>query len=61
MRGAPGHRSRLAIVIPNWRAHQLSGRRKEVWSLTVTGNWRITFRIDPNIDSIIDLNYEDYH
>ena len=46
---------------PNWRPHQLSSRRKDVWSLTVTANWRITFKIDPKTNAIIDLNYEDYH
>ena len=44
-----------------WRAHQLSGDRKGVWSLTVTRNWRITFRIDESEKAIIDLDYEDYH
>ena len=29
--------------------------------LTVTRNWRITFRIDTEEAQIVDLNYEDYH
>jgi len=44
-----------------WRAHQLAGDRKGTWSLTVTRNWRITFRIDDSSDVIVDLDYEDYH
>jgi toxin HigB-1 len=32
--------------IATWRAHQLTGDRKGTWSLIVTRNWRITFRID---------------
>jgi len=47
--------------VPVWRAHQLTGNRKGVWSLHVTGNWRITFRIDETDGEIVDLNYEDYH
>jgi proteic killer suppression protein len=47
--------------IPSWRAHQLSGARKGVWSLTVTRNWRITFRISHDGKEIIDLDFEDYH
>jgi len=47
--------------IVSWKAHQLSGDRKGTWSLTVTGNWRITFRIDPTEGEIFDLDYEDYH
>ena len=44
-----------------WRAHQLSGDRKGTWSLTVTRNWRITFRIDEADTAIVDLDFEDYH
>ena len=44
-----------------WKAHILTGDRKGTWSLTVTRNWRITFRIDPEEGEIFDLDYEDYH
>ena len=47
--------------VPSWKAHQLAGDRKGTWSLTVTRNWRITFRIDPVTGEILDLDYEDYH
>jgi proteic killer suppression protein len=47
--------------IPTWKAHQLTGDRKGTWSLTVTRNWRITFRIDQSEREILDLDYEDYH
>ena len=47
--------------IPFWRAHQLSGGRKGTWSLTVTHNWRITFRINRIEGEILALDFEDYH
>lgn len=47
--------------IPGWRAHRLTGDRRGTWSLTVTRNWRITFRIDEAEGAIIDLDFEDYH
>lgn len=47
--------------VPSWKAHQLTGDRKGVWSLFVTRNWRLTFRIDKEEVEIIDLDYEDYH
>ena len=47
--------------VPTWKVHQLSGDRKGIWSIHVTRNWRITFRIDPVEPEIFDLNYEDYH
>jgi toxin HigB-1 len=48
-------------TIPSWRAHQLTGDRKGLWSLTVSRNWRITFRFDEVELEIVDLDCEDYH
>jgi proteic killer suppression protein len=47
--------------IPVWKAHQLTGNRRGTWSLHVTANWRLTFRIDRAEDEICDLDFEDYH
>ena len=47
--------------VPSWKAHQLTGDRKGIWSLSVTRNWRITFSVDQAESEIIDLDYEDYH
>ena len=42
-----------------WRVHRLTGDRRDVWSVSVSGNWRITFK---EVDSYIDrLDLEDYH
>ncbi len=48
-------------TVRHWKAHEMSGDRKGTWSLLVTKNWRITFRIDRAWIEIIDLDYEDYH
>jgi toxin HigB-1 len=48
-------------TVPSWKAHQLTGDRKGSWSLFVTRNWRLTFRIDQDEVEIVDLDYEDYH
>ena len=48
-------------TVPSWKAHQLTGDRKGTWSLFVTKNWRVTFRIEQTGIEIIDLDYEDYH
>jgi toxin HigB-1 len=45
--------------IPVWKAHRLKGNRKGSWSLFVTRNWRLTFRIESDV--ICDINLEDYH
>jgi proteic killer suppression protein len=49
------------VTVPSWKAHLLTGDRKGTWSLFVTKNWRLTFRIDRAEIEIIDLDYEDYH
>ena len=37
---------RIVFFLPAWKAHTLTGDRKGVWSLSVTRNRRLTFRID---------------
>jgi proteic killer suppression protein len=44
---------------PGWKVHPLKGSRSGVYSITVTANWRITFRLEGN--RVTDINYEDYH
>lgn len=44
---------------PSWRLHQLSGNLKEHWSISVNGNWRLTFRFENGNAEIVD--YQDYH
>ena len=44
---------------PGWRVHQLTGDRAGTWSISVSGNWRITFEVVNN--EIEHLDLEDYH
>jgi proteic killer suppression protein len=44
---------------PGWRIHQLTGDRAGTWSISVSGNWRITFTIEQG--KICNLDLEDYH
>jgi proteic killer suppression protein len=44
---------------PGWGLHELTGRRKNCWSVQVNGNWRLTFEFD-NGDVVL-VDYEDYH
>ena len=49
----------IADAPSGWRIHRLSGNRRNEWSVSVSGNWRITFQEE---DGHIDrLNLEDYH
>ena len=67
---APRVRNILAVLIaaidmkgvigpPGWRIHQLKGGRAGTWSISVSGNWRLTFELKQG--EICDLDLEDYH
>jgi proteic killer suppression protein len=44
---------------PGWGLHQLKGESRGLWSITVNGNWRITFRF---VKADVDLvDYLDDH
>ena len=45
--------------IPGFKLHPLKGNRKGLWSISVSGNWRITFEYKDGNAFIV--NYEDYH
>lgn len=47
------------VNIPSWKLHELKGDLKEHYSISVNGNWRLTFRFEG--EDIILLNYQDYH
>ena len=47
------------IDIPGFSLHQLKGKRSSIWSISVNGNWRVTFEFKDGNAYI--LNYEDYH
>jgi toxin HigB-1 len=45
--------------LPGYRFHGLKGDRRGTYAVSVSGNWRITFRFDDG--DAIDVNFEDYH
>ncbi|MCF6211741.1 MAG: type II toxin-antitoxin system RelE/ParE family toxin [Gammaproteobacteria bacterium] len=45
--------------VPGFKLHPLKGRLKGVWSVSVSGNWRVTFEFENGNSHIV--NYEDYH
>ena len=47
------------MAIPGFHLHPLKGNRKGQWSITVSGNWRITFEFRDGNAYLLD--YEDYH
>jgi toxin HigB-1 len=44
---------------PAWRLHSLAGALKDHWAISVSGNWRITFKFEDE-DAIL-VDYQDYH
>jgi toxin HigB-1 len=45
--------------IPGFGLHALRGDRKGQWAVSVSGNWRVTFRFEDG--DIVDVDYVDYH
>lgn len=44
---------------PGWYWHPLKGALSGHWSVTVNGNWRLTFAFE-NGDAVL-VDYQDYH
>ena len=45
--------------LPGLNLHPLKGERKGTWAVSVSGNWRVTFRfVGKEADAV---GYEDYH
>ena len=47
------------VDLPGYRLHPLKGDLRGSWSISISGNWRITFRFDG--DDFYDVNLVDYH
>ena len=47
------------MALPGLDLHPLKGDRKGTWAVSVSGNWRVTFKfVGKDADSV---DYEDYH
>ena len=47
------------LDLPGYRLHPLTGERKGLWSTSISGNWRITFRFEDG--DVYDIDLVDYH
>lgn len=45
--------------LPGWKLHSLSGVLEGHWAVSVSGNWRLTFRFEDGDAFLVD--YQDYH
>jgi len=45
--------------LPGLFLHELKGRKKNIWAVRVSGNWRVTFQFQGKNAELVD--YEDYH
>ncbi len=69
----PKHKTRLEDILdlldamiqiqdmnfPGSKLHKLEPKKDNIWSVTVSGNWRVTFKF---IDGdAYEVNYTDYH
>ena len=70
---APGHVAKLERILtaldrsggpegmdlPGFRMHPLKGALKGHYAVSVSGNWRVTFRFEGG--HAVDVDYLDYH
>jgi toxin HigB-1 len=70
---APGHIAKLERILtaldrssgpdgmdlPGFQLHRLKGNLKGHYAVSVSGNWRVTFRFEGG--HVMDVNYLDYH
>lgn len=47
------------LDLPGYRLHPLKGNLRGFWSISVSGNWRVTFRFHNG--DVYDVNLVDYH
>ena len=47
------------LALPGYRLHPLRGELKGHWSVTIFGNWRISFRFEGG--DALDVDLVDYH
>jgi proteic killer suppression protein len=47
------------MALPGLELHPLKGNRKGSWAVSVSGNWRLTFKFSGS--DVKDIDYEDYH
>ena len=45
--------------IPGFRMHPLKGSLKDHYAVSVSGNWRVTFRFENG--RTVNVDYLDYH
>jgi proteic killer suppression protein len=51
--------SAVDMNLPGWQWHPLTGELLGHWSVSVNGNWRMTFTFEGS-DAIL-VDYQDYH
>jgi addiction module HigA family antidote len=47
------------LDLPGYRLHPLNGDLRGMWSVTISGNWRIIFRFEDG--DAFDIDLVDYH
>lgn len=58
--GALNHASKPEdLNVPGWQLHPLQGGLAGHWSISVNGNWRLTFAFEG--EDVILVDYLDYH
>ena len=52
-------RTHQDMDLPGYRLHRLRGNLADHYAVSVSGNWRVTFRFEDG--DAVDVDYLDYH
>lgn len=52
--------SPLDMNLPGWQLHALKGDLEGYWSVSVNGNWCLTFKFNDDGNAEV-VDYQDYH
>ena len=47
------------MAVPGYHLHLLKGNKRGLWSVRVSGNWRVVFRFEGT--EAVDVDLVDYH
>ena len=47
------------MAVPGYHLHPLKGDKRGLWSVRVSGNWRVVFRFEGT--EAVDVDLVDYH
>lgn len=59
LEAATGYHDLRGKVPAGWELHPIKWQQKDIYAMSVSGNWRLMWRFEGS--DVVDLDYLDYH